>query len=427
MHARGDDLDDVLETLAQAARPGCPATRVPTRPRPAAWSTALRGIDRRTETTNIVAVDQQGNGCVITTSLGLGSGVWVPGFGVHLNSMIGEGELIRGLMHVPGSRMGSMMSPLVALDAITAGRRVAGAAGGSRIRPALMQCVLRMLNGEDPQAAIDAAAAERPARPGPARAGLLRRGARGAAGRRRAGRRWRTSWTPTSAGCRRSARSAAAPTRGAAAVVIMLAELRARRPGPHCIGSRVIPSSTYRLQIQRDVHPGRRGRRRGYLRELGVGAIYLSPVLQSTSGSDARLRHRRPQPDRPGPRRRGGLAAAARRRPGTHGSGRRGRHRAQSPGDLPPRARTRPGGTCCSTGRSRRTRTGSTSTGPRRIVLPVLGDDAVARAASTGSCGTSSTASRWLPGRGPRVTTPSRRARPPALRAACTTPAATAS
>jgi gamma-glutamyltranspeptidase/glutathione hydrolase len=39
-------------------------------------------------------VDAQGDGCVITTSLGLGSGVWVDGYGVHLNSMIGEGELV---------------------------------------------------------------------------------------------------------------------------------------------------------------------------------------------------------------------------------------------------------------------------------------------------------------------------------------------
>ena len=73
---------------------------------------------------------------------------------MHLNSMIGEGELVRELVH-PGQRMGSMMSPLVALD--DHGELVvgAGAAGGSRIRPALVQCVLRMLRGEDPQHAID--------------------------------------------------------------------------------------------------------------------------------------------------------------------------------------------------------------------------------------------------------------------------------
>ena len=92
---------------------------------------------------------------MITTSLGLGSGVWVDGYGVHLNSMIGEGELIRGFSE-PGVRMGSMMSPLVALDAERRLAAIAGAAGGSRIRPALVQSVLRMLRGESPQEAIDA-------------------------------------------------------------------------------------------------------------------------------------------------------------------------------------------------------------------------------------------------------------------------------
>jgi gamma-glutamyltranspeptidase / glutathione hydrolase len=115
---------------------------------------ALRAPAKRAETTNIVAVDENGDGCVITTSLGLGSGVWVPGFGVHLNSMLGEGELVRERLE-PGVRMGSMMSPLVALDDHGLAL-IAGAAGGSRIRPALVQCMLRMLRGMPPQEAIDA-------------------------------------------------------------------------------------------------------------------------------------------------------------------------------------------------------------------------------------------------------------------------------
>ncbi len=154
VHARGDDLDGLLPTMAAAARrmPGDPCAD------PASalgLIDALRAPDRRAETTNIVAVDHQGDGCVITTSLGLGSGVWVDGYGVHLNSMIGEGELVRAQVH-PGQRMGSMMSPLVALDDHGELVVAAGAAGGSRIRPALVQCVLRMLRGQDPQHAIDA-------------------------------------------------------------------------------------------------------------------------------------------------------------------------------------------------------------------------------------------------------------------------------
>jgi gamma-glutamyltranspeptidase/glutathione hydrolase len=153
VHARGDDLDGLLPTMAAAARwmPRDPRTD-PASAR--GLVSALRAPDKRAETTNIVAVDHQGDGCVITTSLGLGSGVWVDGYGVHLNSMIGEGELVRELVE-PGQRMGSMMSPLVALDAAGQLAAIAGAAGGSRIRPALVQCVLRILRGEDPQHAID--------------------------------------------------------------------------------------------------------------------------------------------------------------------------------------------------------------------------------------------------------------------------------
>jgi gamma-glutamyltranspeptidase/glutathione hydrolase len=152
--ARGNDLDDLLGTMARAAA-GVNADPVLSGPAALALVEALRGADRRAETTNLVAVDADGNACALTTSLGLGSGVWVPGYGVHLNSMLGEGELIREVLE-PGVRMGSMMSPLVALDRDDRLVLAAGAAGGSRIRPALVQSVLRMLTGSTPQDAIDA-------------------------------------------------------------------------------------------------------------------------------------------------------------------------------------------------------------------------------------------------------------------------------
>jgi gamma-glutamyltranspeptidase/glutathione hydrolase len=154
VHARGNDLDDLLGTMEQVAPVvhGDPTTDAGSA---AALIDALRAPVKRAETTNIVAVDEYGNGCVITTSLGLGSGIWVPGYGVHLNSMMGEGELVRGFVH-PGVRMGSMMSPLIALDDHGRLAAIAGAAGGSRIRPALVQVVLRMLRGAAPQEAIDA-------------------------------------------------------------------------------------------------------------------------------------------------------------------------------------------------------------------------------------------------------------------------------
>jgi (1->4)-alpha-D-glucan 1-alpha-D-glucosylmutase len=47
-----------------------------------------------------------------------------------------------------------------------------------------------------------------------------------------------------------------------------------------------IPSSTYRLQISRRFTLDDAARIIGYLSELGVGAVYLSPILQSAIGSD---------------------------------------------------------------------------------------------------------------------------------------------
>ncbi len=47
-----------------------------------------------------------------------------------------------------------------------------------------------------------------------------------------------------------------------------------------------IPSATYRLQLNRGFTLQDAAGALGYLRALGVGAVYLSPILQSTSGSD---------------------------------------------------------------------------------------------------------------------------------------------
>jgi gamma-glutamyltranspeptidase/glutathione hydrolase len=105
-------------------------------------------------TTNLCAVDAAGDACVITTSLGLGSGDFLPGYDVHLNSMLGESDLLVGPLE-PGKRMASMMSPTVALDGdglVLAG----GAAGGTRLRPALAQVLSGILDeGLAPQAAVD--------------------------------------------------------------------------------------------------------------------------------------------------------------------------------------------------------------------------------------------------------------------------------
>src|SRR5581483_12267155 len=107
-----------------------------------------------THTTNLVAVDREGNACVLTTSLGLGSGDWLPGLDLHLNSMLGEVDLLVGPLR-PGDRMQSMMAPSLALAADGAVLAI-GAAGGTRLRSALVGVAAAVLDeGLAPQAAVD--------------------------------------------------------------------------------------------------------------------------------------------------------------------------------------------------------------------------------------------------------------------------------
>jgi len=114
---------------------------------------ALDGAGPESHTTNLVTTDEDGNACVLTTSLGLGSGDFLPGFDLHLNSMLGEADLIQGALE-PGDRMGSMMAPSLAFDA--EGLALAcGAAGGTRLRSALVQVAAGILDeGLDPQRAV---------------------------------------------------------------------------------------------------------------------------------------------------------------------------------------------------------------------------------------------------------------------------------
>jgi gamma-glutamyltranspeptidase / glutathione hydrolase len=107
-----------------------------------------------THTTNLVAVDDDGNACVLTTSLGLGSGDWLTGFDVHLNSMLGETDLIQGPLE-PGARMESMMAPTLVLGSDRL-ELALGAAGGTRLRSALLTVAVGIVDeGLTPQEAVD--------------------------------------------------------------------------------------------------------------------------------------------------------------------------------------------------------------------------------------------------------------------------------
>jgi gamma-glutamyltranspeptidase/glutathione hydrolase len=105
-------------------------------------------------TTNVAVVDAGGSACVLTTSLGLGSGDYLPGLDLHLNSMLGETDLVREPLR-PGERMASMMAPSLAFGADVLELAI-GAAGGTRLRTALVGVLGRVLHdGDSVQDAID--------------------------------------------------------------------------------------------------------------------------------------------------------------------------------------------------------------------------------------------------------------------------------
>lgn len=136
--ARGDDLDDLLGTLALLELGNDAAAMA------RSLVHALRASPKRGDTTSVAVTDSKGNACAVTTSLGLSSGVWLADYGIHLNSMLGEAELVRGQLPA-GERMGSMMSPFAAFDDDGL-CLVGGAAGGSRIRSALTQVIVNVLH-----------------------------------------------------------------------------------------------------------------------------------------------------------------------------------------------------------------------------------------------------------------------------------------
>lgn len=115
---------------------------------------ALDGPRADGHTTNLVTADAEGNACVLTTSLGLGTGDFLPGLDVQLNSMLGETDLVREPLR-PGARMASMMAPTLALDG--EGLELAiGAAGGTRLRTALVGVAAGVLDEElEPVEAVE--------------------------------------------------------------------------------------------------------------------------------------------------------------------------------------------------------------------------------------------------------------------------------
>ncbi len=98
-------------------------------------------------TTHISVLDGEGRACSVTCTNGEGSGVVVPGTGIHLNNIMGEQDLnpLGFHRHPAGRRMPSMMAPSVVMRAGEV-ELVLGSAGSNRIRSALLQTIVGVVD-----------------------------------------------------------------------------------------------------------------------------------------------------------------------------------------------------------------------------------------------------------------------------------------
>ncbi len=115
---------------------------------------AVARVRAVSSTTHISVVDAEGNAASLSASAGSGSGVIVPGTGIHLNNMLGEVDL-RGPAR-PGARLTSMMAPSLVLRRGRP-RLVLGSAGSARLRGAILQVIVNVVDhGLAVKEAIDA-------------------------------------------------------------------------------------------------------------------------------------------------------------------------------------------------------------------------------------------------------------------------------
>ena len=109
-------------------------------------------------TTHISVIDARGCACSATCTNGEGSGVVVPGTGLHLNNVMGEEDLnpLGFHRHTAGQRMPSMMAPTVVMRDGEV-ELVLGSAGSNRIRSALLQTIVGVVDhGLPADAAVQA-------------------------------------------------------------------------------------------------------------------------------------------------------------------------------------------------------------------------------------------------------------------------------
>jgi gamma-glutamyltranspeptidase / glutathione hydrolase len=103
-------------------------------------------------TTHVSAIDSNGLLCAATTTVGYGSGEFVPGAGIQLNNMLAEYDNRYGGQ--AGETVPSMMAPSVLVGERTT--VALGSAGSDRIPQAISQILARMWCGMDLEGAVAA-------------------------------------------------------------------------------------------------------------------------------------------------------------------------------------------------------------------------------------------------------------------------------
>jgi gamma-glutamyltranspeptidase/glutathione hydrolase len=154
--AEGLRRDDFLDRFLDSGRLDTAAERI--RARLGSPGSRSSPGDTLGSTTHLAAIDADGYCATVTCSNGTGSSILVPGTGVHLNNMLGEEDLNPHGFHLApvGERLPSMMCPTVVLrdGEVIAGL---GSAGSNRIRSAVLQMIIRLLDdGMRPAEAIEA-------------------------------------------------------------------------------------------------------------------------------------------------------------------------------------------------------------------------------------------------------------------------------
>ena len=98
-------------------------------------------------TTHVSVLDGDGRACAVTCTNGEGSGLVVPGTGIHLNNVMGEEDLspLGFFTAPPGRRMPSMMAPTV-VEGDAGVELVLGSAGSNRIRSAILQTIVGVVD-----------------------------------------------------------------------------------------------------------------------------------------------------------------------------------------------------------------------------------------------------------------------------------------